>query len=869
MIWHSSDISAVLKELSVDENNGLANGVAYERLEKFGKNQIADFKTASFFKRFLSQLNRKSVYALVAISVICTVISAVYNQGFFYSSLLIIAIILLNAAVTAYNQTICDKAIYQKRVSAIPNCTVIREGIERQIPSNELVIGDIILLNEGDYICADVRLLETNLFRCNELALTGDIIPVEKDAQTVFEDLTPVSGRKNMAFSGCNVIHGTAKAVVVETGSNTEIAKLTTEDTQTSSMISGIEERLNSLSHIINVFVLVACAIVFFIGVLIGLFSSVPFASVTANSLLNAIALGVCAIPETLPYIAVIVTALGTGRLIREGIIIKNTKALETLAKTTVLCADKTGVFTCNNMSVKCVYNGEVLENAESETIEPKSSMVLRLATACSQLENDVTEAAIEAACFKFNKMDKSDVDNSFPRLSVIPFDGDRKMMTSINMIEGKPFAIVKGAPETVINKCVGIDTEAINNICVELASKSFRLICIAIKSLEEIPANPNPDEIECDLKFAGIICLEDPARDDAYESIEFCKKAGIKVIMITGDNFSTATSIAKSTGLILDDFEAINGDELENLSDEEFKTAVCEHKVFSRISPAQKLKIVQAFKDSGEVVTVTGNSLDDADVLSVSDVGFAIGSNGNDVARGNADTIIKNNDFPSIVNVFKECHILINNIKNAVNYLIGSNLSELLFFIIGLLIFKMPPLLAVQLLWINLLTDAAPAISVTIQHSDIDNLSFSERLLKGRLFDLNSLVSLAVSSVTLAICSISAFTIGNVSGVSTAYTMAFATIALSQIFHAFNFVSNKSIIDLRYKHNEFLIISTVVSVIITVILCSTPAGFVFGLKALSFKNLIICFVLALIIIPVNEIVKLIQNKKSNIKQVS
>ncbi len=865
MIWHSSDIKSVSDELSVDINNGLANGVAYERLEKYGKNQIAQTKHIGFFHHFLSQLNKKSVYALTAISILCFIVSLIYEQGFFYSSFLIIAIVILNAALTAYNQTICDRALDYKRIASIPTCSVIREGTQRKIPSSELVIGDIIILSEGDYICADARLVETNGFRCNELALTGDLIPVDKDAEAILEDFVPITGRKNMAFSGCNVIHGTAKAIVVETGDYTEIGKSTAAKAQTDGVISGIETRLNSISKIINITVIILCSIVFLIGLLIGIFTAEPFAAMTIKTLLNSLALGVCAIPESLPYITVTVTALGAGRLIKEGIIIKNAATIETLAKTTVLCADKTGVFTANLMSVKSVFNGETLESASGEDIEQKSAVVLKLATACSMLDNDVTEAAIEAACFKFNKMSKADVDNVYPRLTAIPFDGERKMMTSINMIEGKPVAIIKGAPETVIQKCIGIDTESVSKICSELANKALRLICIGIRALDEIPANPSPEDIERDIKFAGIICLEDPPRAEAIESIETCKKAGIKVVMITGDNITTASVVAKEIGIMTDDDEAISGAELETMSDDEITESINSYTVFARISPAQKLRIIKALKSSGEIVTVTGNGLDDADVLSVSDVGFAIGSDGNDVARGNADAIIKNNDFSSVVNVFKECYGLLSNIKKTVHYLLSCNISEVLIFIVGLLIFRLPPLTAVQLLWINLLTDAAPAFSVTVQPYDKAETIQSNKLIKGKIFDLMSFINIAVSVVILTVCALLAFTIGSESGISTAYTMAFSTIALSQIFHSLNFSSSQSIINIRYKHNKFMIASTVASVALTIVLCVSPAGFVFGLKALSIKHLLISLGLSVIIIPVNEIVKLAVSKKMGV----
>lgn len=857
MIWHSSEINSVLEELSVDSKTGLANGVAYERLENYGKNRVSQMKPVSFLRRFLEQLNKKSVYALTIITVICIVVSFIYGKNDL-SYLLIIAIVLLNALLTAYNISTCDRALFRQKAAAVPVCTVLREGIKRCIPSDELVVGDIIVLNEGDYISADARLIETNGFRCNELALTGEIIPVEKDAALILEDMVPCAGRKNMVFSGCNVIHGSAKAVVVETGLNTEIGKTSMIEDQTGAAVSEIEKKLNITSRIISITVIVLCALIFILGMLFSFKSHEQFASFTVRTLLGVVALGICAVPEGLPYITSIVTALGTGRLIRDGVIIKNISAIEKLAKTTVLCADKTGVFTKNHMSLNSVYDGATLQIPKDGELEQKCSAVLRLAVSCSMLENDTTEAAIEEACVKYAKMSKDDISNAYPRLSVIPFDGERKMMTSINMIEGKPFAVVKGAPEAIINRCVNVDRESLIKTCDELAGKALRLICVAIKALDDIPANPVADVIECDLKFAGIICLEDPPRAEAYESIEFCKNNGIKVIMITGDNLSTACAVARKLGILTEESQAITGADLEEFDSEELKGKIGLYTVFARISPAQKLRIVNALRDCGETVAVTGNGLDDADVLSIADVGLAIGAVGNDVARGNADAIISGNKFSSVANLLKECHGLFENIKATVHYLISCNASEILIYIFGLLLFKIPPLTAVQLLWINLLTDAAPAISLTIQPaSDISALN-TTKMIKGRLFDKKTVSAIIIEALFLTFSGISAFAVGNKYGESVAYTMVFLTVALSQIFHSFNLSSHRSVIFTRYRRNEFMIISTLIAVFICILLCATSAGFVFGLSVLNASQTLVAVALALPVVLLSEILKLL-----------
>lgn len=857
MIWHSSDKEVVLAELSVDENSGLANGVAYERLETYGKNQVADVKPISFIKQFLNQLNKKTVYALAIISALNLIISLIYDEHDYCFPVIVIALVVINALLCAYHLYTCDRAAYFQKNASVPTCTVIREGIKRSIPSNELVIGDIIILSEGDYINADARLIETNGFRCNELALTGEIIPVEKDANLVLDDMVPCAGRKNMVFCGCNVTHGSAKAVVVETGANTEISKSSALYSKPGNTVSGIERSLGAITHIVGIVLAVASAVIFLLGIVLGISSDTHFAAVTVKMLLNATALGFAAFPAVMPYVTAIVTSLGAARFIRSGVIIKDTATIEKLAKTTVLCADKTGVFTKNHMYLNSVYNGESLEYPVGGVLNQKCAVVLRLAVACSMLENDNTEAAIEESCVKYNNMSKADIDNAYPRLNSIPFDGERKMMTSINMIDGKPFAVVKGAPETVLSKCAGIDAEKVQKVCDELAEKSLRLICIAIKALEEIPANPNAQEIECDLKFAGIICLEDPPRVDAAESIEACKSAGIRVVMITGDNITTACSVAKNLGIIDDDAQAITGAQLEEIDDDELKQIVHDYCVFARISPAQKLRIVQALKDNGDIVTVTGNGLDDADVLSVSDVGFAIGADGNDVARGNADAIIKKNSFSAVVSVFKECHGLFENIKKTAHYLISICTAIMLIYLPVLLIFRTPPLSAVQLLWINLLANAVPVMSLATKPADSKTAIPTEKLLRGRLFDLNTVISIIIESVTLSVCCIAAFAIGKSTGISVGCTMAFLTASFAFVVHSFNLCSNRSIIFIRYKNSEFMVITSAVAVFVSAFLCLTPAGRILGLSCLSFGQVMICAGLSLIAVPVFEVIKL------------
>lgn len=860
MIWHSSTVNEVLSELSVDAESGLSNGVADNRLQTYGKNIISSIEAPSFLKHFFNQLNNKVVYLLAVISVISFIVSLIYDEKDIYSPLLIIAIVIINALVSAYHLYRCDHAVDALRTATHPMATVIRDGIQREIPSEELVPGDIILLKEGDYITADARIIEENGFRCNETILTDDLIPVEKRADITVEDITHIAGRTNMVFSGCSVAHGTAKAVVVETGLSTEIGRNSAIIQQTGFEEPPIKESLNLLGKHINIAVLVICIITFAITFFQNI-SSGNFAYTTTQAFLNAVALGVATMPESLPAISTIVIALGIQRIVRDNIIIKKISALEVLGKTSVICADKTGILTKNHMNLECIFDGERTVELENDEMPEKTAMVLRLATACSTLDSDYTERAIEDACIKYNGVSKTDIENVYPRLTTIPFDSVRKTMTSINMINGHPIAIVKGAPEIIMEKCVGFDVEVLRRANEYFTNQSLRVLCIAIKRLDEIPANPNPDEIEKELTFVGLLGLNDPPRAEAIEGIKMCEAAGITTIMITGDNVLTAKAVARRIGILKDGTEAITGDELNLMSDEELHANIRKYSVYARISPSDKLRIIKAWQDSGEIVTITGNSIDDADALTLADIGCAVGKQGTDVAKGNADIIISNNNFISIVNALRESRGFFENIKKSVTYLLSCNLGEIIAYITGLLVFGFPPLAAVQLLWINLLTDCAPTIALTMEKSESQVMKRRPITLSGKIFDGRSFVKMIVQSLVIAAVTLIAYSYGISAGNSTAMTMAFLTLSVSQIFHSYNIKTTRSVIFTDFKSNEFMTMTTILTLFISIFLSLTPAGAVFGLVALKASQFFTCIALAFIIIPICEIIKLIEKK--------
>ena len=784
-----------------------------------------------------------------------------YNEVNSFSPLLIIGIVIINAAVSAYHLHTCDNALDSMKSATNPTAAVLRDGIVKNINSALLVPGDIILLEEGDYISADARIIESNEFRCNEVSLTGSEIPVEKSGEGIFEEITAACDRSNMVFSGTSVAHGNAKAVVVATGLNTETGHTTAILQQTGEKKLPLEKELDGIGKIVNIAVLIICVIAFIIG-LIQNFSSGNFAAMTLRVLVNSVALAVAAIPEGLPAVATVVVAVGIQRIVQDKIIIKDSDALETLGKTNVICADKTGILTRNKMQLSRIYDGDKITDVESEALTEKSALVLKLATACSTLRNDPTEEAIKKACLAYNSMSEKDIAGFFPRLGVIPFDSERKTMTVISMINEKPFAIIKGAPEVVLSECVGINAEEVLKINDAMAEDALRIVCIAMRPLDSIPANPNPEEIEHGLTFVGLLGIIDPPRDNVTDDIAACKAAGIRTVMITGDNLITAKSIARRIGILTDDSSAVTGEELASLSDEELAQSIKSYSVYARVSPADKTRIVKAWQQNGAVVTVTGDSVQDTEALISADIGCAMGKFGADVARGTADIVISNSRFGSIVCAIKESRGLFDNIRKSVYYLLSCNFAELLSVFIGMLVFSGTPLSAVQLLWINLLTDCAPAISISMEKAEDEVMKRKPYTALGKLFDGKSLIGLAIQSLTITAATLIAFVLGRSTGSAAAMTMAFGVLGMSEIFHCYNNRLDGTLFGKRIFANRFLNLSAILTLFILIFLMLTPAGYVFGMTVISAKQFFICLLLAFAIVPVTELIKLVNKNR-------
>lgn len=855
MIWHSSSKEDVLNHYSVDAAFGLANGSVEEKQEIYGKNVVTKNEKPSLIKRFFGEFTKTGILLMV-LSLIYFFVANSYDSKTAYFGFLVIAIVIVNALISAFHLFDCESTLADIKHTTNPSVKVLRDGIVKTVNSIDLVPGDIMLLTEGDYICADARLIETAEFRCNEVVLSGEEVPVEKSANIVLDDIIPIEKRANMVFASTTAIHGSAKAVVVATGINTETGKSVAINEQIGGSVMPMQNELNIISRFFNIVILCITVLVFIITMIQNFNTTEPFATVTLTALLNAVALAVAAMPEGLNAISTIVIATGTKRILGENIVFKDSKALEMIGKTNVICADKTGIFTQNKMVLETIYDGKKSLNLAGGFIDDTASAILNLAAACKTLENDTTENAIAAACMQYNFKGEAEINTLFPKLAVIPFDSLRKSMTVITIINEQPVAIVKGAPEIVVPNCMDCDVDAVLKANDEMAADGLRNVVIAIKRLDEIPANPKAEEVERDLTFAGILGLSEPVREEIYNDIKICEDANIRVVMMTGDSLPTAVSLATQIGLLKDEAQAITGAELDEMTDDELNEKIENYCVFARISPLHKARIVKAWQSKKAVVTITGDSLQDADALAIADVGCAIGRFGADVAKGNADIIILRNNFGLIVRAIKESRGFFGNIKKTVKYLCSCNFAELLLLLIGSVIFKSPILIAVQLLLINLLTDCAPAISFSMEEAEKSVMKAKGFDGATKLLNVKTFVKIGVQGLFIASISLISYIIGYFVSPTVATTMAFITLGVAQLLHCFNSKLEGSIFKTEVFSNRFMNLSVFATAFIMVFLAFTPVGFIFGLTILKLWQFLVAFVLALLIVPLCELLK-------------
>ena len=840
MTAHNQSRSQVVETLKSDITLGLSQAEAQQRLSQYGENKLREKPKKTNFQRFLDQFKDAMILILlIAAAISFTVAIVEGNPKEFFEPVLILLIVFINAILGVFQESKAEKALDALKNMSAPHARVIRDGKEMLISSSELVPGDIIRLEAGDFIPADARLLQSASLKAEESALTGESVPSEKDAEAVVAEDAPLGDRSNMVFSGCSVTYGTATAIVTATGMDTQMGKIADlldneEDGQTP-----LQQKLAQLGKYLGFMALGACAIIFLVGILNGL--------EILHIFMTAVSLAVSAIPEGLPAIVTIVLSIGVQRMVKKNAIIRRLPAVETLGSASVICSDKTGTLTQNRMTlVKAWLDGQDEPEDISENNSEAIRKLLSYATLCSNGSvefkdghethlGDPTETAIVLAAHK-NGMPKELLNQQYPRLGEIPFDSDRKLMTTINLVDGKHLVIVKGAVDVMASRCVSGDLEKAAQVNENMSRNALRVLAVGYKFIDAMPATLTPEELETDLHFMGLVGMIDPPRPEAKAAVALCRKAGIKVVMITGDHVVTASAIAKDLDILRDGDRAITGAQLDAMSDEELDAQVTEISVYARVSPENKIRIVKAWQRRDQIVSMTGDGVNDAPALKAADIGCAMGITGTDVAKGAADMTLTDDNFATIVDAVQEGRGIYANIKKVVGFLLGTNIGEVITVFVAMLLWHESPLLSMQLLWINLVTDSLPAIALGMEPVENDVMDRKPKPKKEGLFAHGFGVRTVLQGVMFGSLSLIAYWLGKTfTGLEAGgQTLAFMVLAMSQVVQAFNMRSEHSLFKIGPFTNKTLNKAALISTGLMVLVMFTPLSGIFGLMTLS-----------------------------------
>ena len=830
----------LLKELSVDPKKGLDSQEVSIRLSRYGQNKLKEKKKKTTLQRFFDQFKDAMILILIAAAIVSFVVVCVeQNWGELFEPALILLIVILNAIMGVYQEGKAEKALDALKNMSAPHARVIRDGKESIIDASQLVPGDIIKLEAGDFVPADAKLIHSAGLKSEESALTGESVPSEKDYLAEVKEGAPLGDRQNMVYSGCSITYGTATAVVTATGMDTEMGKIAglldnEEDTQTP-----LQQKLAQLGKYLGIMALAACAVIF----VVGLVSGTPVLEI----FMTAVSLAVSAIPEGLPAIVTIVLSIGVQRMVRKNALIRKLPAVETLGSASVICSDKTGTLTQNRMTLTKAYadgdsDTELISSSNSEKIRK----LLMYGTLCCDGSvvfeddeekhlGDPTETAIIVAAHK-NGMEQGDLGEKYPRLAEIPFDSDRKLMSTVNRIDGKIVVIVKGAFDVMAKRCISGDLDAAKQMTESMSRDALRVLAIAYKEIDALPEQITSEELENGLHFMGLVGMIDPPRPEARQAVALCRRAGIKPVMITGDHVVTASAIAKELGILLDTDKAITGAELDAMSDEELDKQVENIAVYARVSPENKIRIVKAWQRKGQVVSMTGDGVNDAPALKAADIGCAMGITGTDVAKGAADMTLTDDNFATIVDAVKEGRGIYANIKKVVGFLLGTNIGEVLTVFFAMVLWQKTPLLSMQLLWINLVTDSLPAISLGMEAVEDDVMDHKPKPKNEGIFANGLGVKVVLQGVMFAIITLVGFVIGEkVTGtIEGGQTMAFTVLSLTQVLQAYNMRSDHSIFKIGVFTNHKLNWSSLISVLLVALVLFTPVRIAFGLVLLE-----------------------------------
>ncbi|WP_251862490.1 calcium-transporting P-type ATPase, PMR1-type [Clostridium sp. Marseille-Q2269] len=870
-MWFNKTSQEILEELNVDPTNGLSSEEVEKRKEKYGLNKLNSKKQKSLLKMFFEQLNDILIYILLAAAIISGILGEVSD------AVIIAIVIIINTIIGVVQESKAEKALEALKQLSTPKALVKRNGENMEVPSEDVVPGDVVVLDAGRYVPCDLRLIETANLKIEESALTGESIPVEKRAEGKLEDpKTPLGDQKNMAFMSTLSTYGRGIGIAVGTGMDTEIGKIAKMLEGEDKELTPLQKKLAELGKILGIAALGICALMFVIALL--------QKRDILEMFLTAISLAVAAIPEGLPTIVTIVLAIGVQKMIKENAIIRKLPAVETLGAVNIICSDKTGTLTQNKMTVTKFYaNNETQDIDKLNGEDPVHKLLLQNLVLCNDATfsndsstGDPTEIALLEAGAKYNII-KNNIENEYKRIDEIPFESDRKLMTTVNNFDNKSYVMTKGAIDNLlkISKKAYINGETVNltdeikenimNASNEMSKNALRVLGASYKTLAD--NDYNKEYLESDLTFIGLVGMIDPPRESVKGSIAECKNSGIKTIMITGDHKVTAFAIAKELGIAEDESQAIFGYELDDMSDSQLSSKIENLRVFARVSPEHKVKIVKALKSKGNIVSMTGDGVNDAPSLKAADIGVAMGITGTDVAKGASDMVLTDDNFSTIVSAIKEGRNIYNNIKKSIIFLLSCNLGEILALFIGILLGWPAPLRPIHLLWVNLITDSLPALSLGVDHGDPDIMKEKPRNPKESLFAGGAGVSLILNGLLIGILTLIAFEVGRIryaNSLMHAQTMAFVVLSVSQLFHSFNMRHpKKSIFQLGLFSNKYLFASVIFGILLQDIVITVPfLASVFKVFDLTAQDWIFVGALSVIPLIINEIIKFFKRLK-------
>ncbi|MED1510201.1 cation-translocating P-type ATPase [Bacillus proteolyticus] len=885
--WYSKTKDQTLIDLETNEQHGLTDEIVNERLKQYGSNELATKQKRTLWQRIFAQINDVLVYVLI----IAALISAFVGE--WADASIIALVVVLNAVIGVIQESKAEQALEALKKMATPKAIVKRDGELKEIPSEHVVPGDIVMLDAGRYIPCDLRLIETANLKVEESALTGESVPVDKDAvyhpSMQNDEQVPLGDQKNMAFMSTLVTYGRGVGVAVETGMHSQIGKIATLLHEADDDMTPLQKSLAQVGKYLGFVAVSICVIMFLIGFLQG--------RDTLEMFMTAISLAVAAIPEGLPAIVSIVLAIGVQRMIKQNVIIRKLPAVEALGSVTIICSDKTGTLTQNKMTVTHFYSDHTYDHLENLNVNNDiHRLLLENMVLCNDASygtdsqtGDPTEIALLVAGSSFN-IQKDQLENTHERINELPFDSDRKMMSTVHTYDESYYSMTKGAIDKLLPHCthifinnkIEVLTDSDKNQILEAAGamsqEALRVLSFAFKQYNASDVDIN--HLEENLIFIGLVGMIDPPRTEVKDSITECKKAGIRTVMITGDHKDTAFAIAKELGIAEEKSEIMIGTELDNISDTELASKINHLNVFARVSPEHKVKIVKALRAEGNIVSMTGDGVNDAPSLKQADVGVAMGITGTDVAKGAADVVLTDDNFSSIVKAVEEGRNIYRNIKKSILFLLSCNFGEIIALFLAILLGWATPLRPIHILWVNLITDTLPALSLGVDPEDPDVMKEKPRHAKESLFS-GSVPFLIFNGVVIGLLTLIAFIVGakfytgdtnlfplfpeqiDEDALLHAQTMAFVVLSFSQLVHSFNLRSRtKSIFSIGIFTNKYLVFSLLIGVLMQVCIISIPPlANIFGVHALTMRDWGFVLLLSIIPLVVNEIIKLFKRK--------